>query len=176
VHIWVIDTSAILDIRRNIVSAVNLQRVYRELDSWVHRGALTYPPQVLGELQRGADTIVKKRPGGDPPLTWAKKNETTACRFGPCLEGARLVLNRVSNLIDPDKVSIGGVDDADPYVIATAVTIRDEGHVVTIVTEDFITTPHKTALADAAGLFLVPTVRARTFLRDEEIWLGGAGE
>ena len=175
-HIWVIDTSAILDIRRNILPAVNLQRVYRDLGSWVHRGALTYPPQVLGELQRGADAIAKKRTGGDPPLIWAKENETTACRFGLCLQGARLVLKRVPNLIDPEKVSIGGVDDADPYVIATAVAIREEGHVVTIVTEDFITTPQKTALADAAGLFLVPTVRARTFLRDEEIWPGAADE
>jgi hypothetical protein len=128
-----------------------------------------FPPQVLGELGRLTEEIQKKR-GSDPPYAWAKKSEPKAARYGPMLDGARAVLGRVPELIDPDKVSIGGVDDADPYVIALARALENEHHMVTIITEDFNTTPAKTALADAAGLFRIPTVRVRTFLRDEDIW------
>ena len=47
------------------------------------------------------------------------------------------VLDRVENLIDPEKVSVDGVDDADPHVIALGVHIKSEGDDVTILTEDF---------------------------------------
>jgi hypothetical protein len=169
VRIWVIDTSAILAMRR-LVSAPILVDIFADLDFWVHRGALTYPSQVLGELERHTEAIKKRQRGSDPPYAWVKKNESKAARHGPMYEGARTVLERVPNLVDPAKVSIGGVDVADPYVIALALTILADHDVPTIITEDFVTTPLKTGLADAAGLFLIPTVRARTFLRDEEIW------
>lgn len=143
--------------------------VYTELDDWVHRGAMVFPPQVLSELNRFTEQIQKKR-GLDPPFSWAKRNESKATRYGPMHDGAKVVLERVPDLIDPDKVSVGGVDDADPYIVALALALVTENHAVTIITEDFNTTPAKVALADAAGLFRIPTVRVRTFLKDEEMW------
>jgi hypothetical protein len=171
VNIWVIDTSSIIAIRRLISNHKQMKPVMTELDAYVHRGAIVFPLQVVGELERLTDEIVRKQ-GSDPPYAWAKKNDRKATRHGPVYGEAKRVLQRVPNLIDPNKISVGGVDDADPYVIGLALAIlaAESHHVVTIITEDFNTSPHKTALADAAGLFRIPTVRCRTFLRDEEIW------
>jgi len=82
------------------------------------------------------------------------------------------VLARVPNLIDAQKVAVGGIDDADPYVIALALTLKVDGHEVTIITQDVNTKPTKTALADAAGVFGIPCVRFHTFLVTEGIWDG----
>lgn len=169
-HIWVIDTSSILAIRREAeLSDVQSAAVYTELSDWVHRGAIVFPPQVMAELGRFTENIRRKR-GSDPPFAWAKSNESKATRHGHMHDGAKVVLQRVPELIDPDKVSIGGVDDADPYIVALARELVAQHHSVTIITEDFNTTPAKVALADAAGLFGIPTVRVRTFLKDQEIW------
>ncbi len=167
-NIWIIDTSSVIEIRRQLPADAT-RAACEELDAMVYRGVLTFPPQVLEELERITEAVTKKR-GADTPFEWAKRNEQRATRYGRVYDRAREVLARVPNLIDPDKVSIGGVDDADPYVIATALAVLDEGNIPRILTEDFNTTPHKTALADAAGLFHVPCVRFRTFLRDLEIW------
>ena len=85
------------------------------------------------------------------------------------------VLDRVENLIDPEKVSVDGVDDADPHVIALGVHIKSEGDDVTILTEDFNSSVTKTGLADAAGVFGIPCVRFRTFLTTQGIWDGKEG-
>ena len=44
-----------------------------------------------------------------------------------------------------------------------------------IITEDITTTPKKTALTDAAGLFGIGCIRIRTFLISEGIWDGKEG-
>ena len=85
------------------------------------------------------------------------------------------MLNRVPTLIDPDKVSVEGTDDADPHVIALALYVRGEGHDVRIITEEIHTTPKKTALTDAAGIFGIGCMRFRTFLISEGIWDGKEG-
>src|SRR5439155_22490866 len=90
-------------------------------------------------------------------------------------DGAKAVLARVPNLIDPEKVSTTGIDDADPHVIALAVYLKNEGEDVTIITEDVNSTPKNTRLADAAGVFKIPCVRFRTFLVTEGIWDGREG-
>ena len=45
----------------------------------------------------------------------------------------------------------------------------------TIITEDITSKPKKIALADAAGVFRIPSVRFRTFLMTEAIWDGLEG-
>ena len=37
------------------------------------------------------------------------------------------MLARIPNLIDPDKISIDGTDDADPHVIALALFVGSSG-------------------------------------------------
>jgi len=172
VRIWIIDTGSIIEILRRM----NLPRPIRaravaELDSRARAGQTIYPPEVLGELERAAENI-KKSGHVDRPLAWAKSHEANGTRYGHLLDGAKAVLHRVPNLIDPDKISVDGIDDADPHVIALAIYVRDEGHDVRILTEDITTTPKKTALTDAAGIFGLGCVRSRTFLISEGIWDG----
>jgi hypothetical protein len=82
------------------------------------------------------------------------------------------VLARVPNLVDEQKVSVGGMDEADPYVVALAVRLRVDGHDVTDHHRGHQHQTKKMALADAAGVFMVPCVRMRTFLMTEQIWDG----
>lgn len=171
--VWVIDTGSVIQLRREVPKAVRAQ-VTAELDKRVAAGSLVYPPEVLEELERAADTVAKSG-SPDIPFAWAKKNASTANAHGRMYEGARAVLTRVPNLIDEQKVSVGGMDEADPYVVALAVKLKGDGHDVTIITEDINTKPKKMALADAAGVFLIPCVRMRTFLITEGIWDGQVG-
>ncbi len=173
-QLWVIDTVSINEIRRSLPKTVR-PRILAELDSRAATGSIVYPPEVLGELVRAAEGF-KKTANPDIPLMWAKKHELNGTRYGHLLDGAKAVLKRVENLIDPEKVSVDGIDDADPHVIALAVHIKNEGeNVVTIITEDFSSTPTKTGLADAAGVFGIPCVRFRTFLTTEGLWDGKEG-
>jgi hypothetical protein len=174
VRIWVIDTGSVIHIRRPGFPRNVQPRIMSELDSRATSGLIVYPPQVLGELERAAEEI-KSKGHPDLPLTWAKKHELNGTRYGHLLDGAKAVLARVPNLIDPEKVSTNGVDDADPHVIALAVHLKTEGEDVTIITEDVNSTPKKTGLADAAGVFKIPCVRFRTFLVTEGIWDGREG-
>jgi hypothetical protein len=173
VRIWVIDTGSIIEIRRGVPGVLR-QKIIAELDSRARTGHIIYPPQVIGELERAAEEI-KSKGHPDLPLTWAKKHEANGTRYGHLLDGAKAVLARIPNLIDPDKVSIDGTDDADPHVIALALYVQAKQHEVRIITEDITTTPKKTALTDAAGLFGIGCVRFRTFLISETIWDGREG-
>jgi hypothetical protein len=170
---WVIDTGSVIQIRREVPNSVR-GRVTAALDARVASDALIYPPEVIGELERAAEEISKKG-SPDPPYAWAKKNEMKATRYGRLYADARAILDKVPNLIDPDKVAVGDVDDADPYVIALAVKLKVQGDDVTIITDDYQTKPKKMALADAAGVFRIPCVRFRTFLITEGIWDGREG-
>ena len=173
-QIWVIDTVSVIHIRRQGFPQSVQPRIFSELDSRATSGTIVYPPEVLGELERAAEDI-KSKGHPDVPLTWAKKHELNGTRYGHLFDGAKAVLARVPNLIDPEKVSTNGIDDADPHVIALAVYLKNEGEDVTIITEDFNSTPKKTGLADAAGVFKIPCVRFRTFLVTEGIWDGKEG-
>jgi hypothetical protein len=174
VQIWVIDTVSVIQIRRQGFPNSVKSRIISELDSRATSGSIVYPPEVLGELERAAEEI-KGKGHADLPLTWAKKHELNGTRYGHLFDAAKAILARVPNLIDPDKVSTNGIDDADPHVIALAVYLKSEGEDVTIITEDFNSTPKKTGLADAAGVFRIPCVRFRTFVVTEGIWDGKEG-
>jgi hypothetical protein len=76
------------------------------------------------------------------------------------------VLDRVPLLVDPDKT----YDEADPYVVALAITLGDQAANVVVVTDDRRDKPHKTSLATACGIFRIPTLPLLAFLSDEDIW------
>jgi Domain of unknown function (DUF4411) len=167
VRIWVIDTVSVNQIKRLIPRSVRAA-VIAELDSRAKAGYIVYPPEVLDELERIEDLAFR----------WAKKHEPNGTRYGLLSDEAKAVLDRVPDLIDPEKISVDGIDDADPHVIALAVYIKNEPlekHDVTIITEDFNSVPKKRGLADAAGLFGIPCVRFRSFVMDEKIWDGKEG-
>jgi len=166
-RIWVIDTVSVNQIKRLLPGKVR-SRVLAELDRRARLGDFVYPPEVLDELERVDDISFR----------WAKKHEANGTRYGHLPDEAKAVLARVPDLIDPEKISVDGIDDADPHVIALAVYIKnepEERHEITIITEDFNSTHKKRGLADAAGLFGIPCIRFRSFLMDEKIWDGKEG-
>lgn len=58
-QIWVIDTVSVIEIRRALPKAVQA-RIIGDLDSRAASGVIVYPPEVLGELERAAETIKEK--------------------------------------------------------------------------------------------------------------------
>jgi len=159
--IWVIDTSSVAEIRRSIQNTQKVN-VFAQLATLVRESRLFYPKQVVIELERWTDT---KSP--DAQFQWAKQNEALACRDAPSLDAIKLILAIVPTVLDPDKDT--GVEEADPYLLARAVGLREQGTEARIVTEEKNDTPRKMSLRTAAGLVGVPSVPLRAFLQFERI-------
>ena len=169
VQVRVIDTSSLILMKE--MPKVARGRILRELDALADQDRLFFPPEVLDELGRYTDPK-----GPDLPLTWARGNEEKAARYGRLFQGAKEVLAKAPLLIDAEKVALQGYEDADPYVVALAIHLRNAAKEVTVITDDFHTIPGKTSLSDAAGLFGLPTLTFRTFLiYDQGIWDGEEG-
>lgn len=160
--IWVIDTSSLIDIKSS-VPRPDRDRLYEKLTSLVKEGRLFFPRQVVEELKR--DSADKRSP--DRPCVWALEVEDEACRLGPLLEEVRAVLASVPDVLDPAKES--GVDEADPYVLAMAKRLRDDGHDARVVTEEVRNSPTRLSLNTACGILGVPSVPLRGLLRAEGI-------
>ncbi len=79
--VWVIDTSSIIEVRRSTQKR-HRERIFRKLTRLVTEGRLAYPPQVVAELERSAQS---KPP--DPQLVWAKQNASAAHGNGSCFAG-----------------------------------------------------------------------------------------
>jgi hypothetical protein len=116
------------------------KRIFTILDGLVTDGRIFYPEQVVDELAQAASDATG-RPF--PPYHWAKRNKTAACVHGPVFEALRRVLAhpQATRVLDPHKVS--GADEADPHVLALAIHLQDDGHHVTVVTEDRRDKPFK---------------------------------
>jgi hypothetical protein len=161
-EVWVIDTSSILQVRRESWPARTRRRVFTDLTNFVTQGKLVFPAEVYGELDRGA---AKLSPGSpDEPLDWAKVNRTAATRHGNNLDFVKRVLDKVSDVLDVNKTS--GADEADPYVLGLALRLKEEGHEVTVVSEERKDRPDKTSINTACGLLRLYCVPLVGLLRD----------
>lgn len=134
--------------------------VLAALDQLVQTDLLYFPPEVLGELERHVEK-------SNVASVWSKQNAPKATKYGHLFEQAKAVLATIPNLIDPTKVS--AVDPADPYVIALAQGLANDGYTPTIITDDFRTIPTKTSLSAAAGVFGIPDVPLMVFLQTQHI-------
>lgn len=162
--IWVVDTSAIIEIKSRIPRP-DRKAVFAALTALASAGRLVFPPQVIGELKR--DT------GPHPPdaaCQWALDVEHLACATAVSLEEVRSVLAVVPDVLDPRKDS--GVDEADPYVIALARKLRDDGRDARVVVQETRDTPTKLSLNTACGMLGVPSVPLLGLLRTEGISYG----
>lgn len=158
--LWVIDTSSVIAVRE---LRKDVQReAYRKLSDLAERGTLLFPLQVLDELKRIADP---SRP--DPPLKWATENKAKATCTPIPFEIVREVLAEVDDLLDYEKPTPD--EEADPYVLALAVELQQKGHRVTVITEDRRDRPGKTSLATACGVFHVPSLPVRMFLKRQGV-------
>jgi hypothetical protein len=119
-------------------------------------GSLMFPPEVLGELERGAASAEP-----DPPLVWARKHREQAEKPAS-FETVKAVLKVVPDVLDPDAPH----EQADPYVLALALDQLGLGlYQVTVVTDDRKDKPTKLSLATAAGILRLPTVPLHAFVR-----------
>lgn len=149
--IWIIDTSSICEVRRGFTNEQKPQ-VFNGLTNLVSAGRLIYPSLVLEELERAA-----KGKAPDAQYMWAKANSSTATSQAACsLEEAKAVLAIVPTVLDPQKDS--GADEADPYILAVAVRLREDDIDARIVTEERTDTPTKMSLNTAAGILGIPSL------------------
>jgi hypothetical protein len=159
--VWVVDTSSIIEIRRSVPNAQR-RHLFSRLTALVAEGRLKFPKQVVEELRRAA------RPDApDPLLEWAEKEESDACSTELPYSKVKEVIGRVPDVLDPDKDS--GADEADPYVLALAAAIREQGLDARIVTQETKDSPRKTSLNTAAGVLGIPSVPLRGLLHAEGI-------
>ena len=152
--VWIIDTSSLLGVRETFGKARESKLLTR-LGELAASGNLIFPPEVLGELERGAAVEP------DAPLLWARKNRATAERKAN-LETVKAVLKIAPDVLDPDIPH----EQADPYVLALAVDQQGLGlYDVTIITDDRRDKPAKLSLATAAGMLRIPSVPLHAFAR-----------
>jgi uncharacterized protein DUF4411 len=163
VVVWVFDTSSVCEIRREFQNTVKAA-VFQRLSRMVSDGLLIYPPQVVDELERGAEDKTKP----DAQLQWAKENAPNACyQADSGWDEIAEILAQVPTILDPDKDS--GEEEADPYVLALAVRLRAAGIDARIVTQERKDIPTKMSLNTAAGLLGVPSVPLNGFVLKENI-------
>lgn len=161
-RLWVIDTSSIIAVRREPFPPGARKKVFAALGKLVTDNLLVYPREVLDELARTAGTATP-----DPQYQWAKDHHELGCRHKTDLAGVKEVLARVPRVVDAQKTS--PTTDADPYVVALAIHLRDLGG-ATVVTEDRKDSPIKMSLTTACGLWGVPAVPLVPFLELLKIW------
>ncbi len=156
--VWIIDTSSLLGVRETFGRSIE-SKLLRRLSELAAAGALLFPPEVLGELERGSQSEP------DPPLTWARNNRGTAEKKAS-LETVKAVLRIVPDVLDPDIPE----EQADPYVLALALDQQGLGlYQVTVVTDDRRDKPTKLSLATAAGILRLPTVPLHAFVRSRTL-------
>jgi len=161
----VIDTSSIIEIRRAVPGSEQ-PGVYRKLSALVDAGTLLYPKQVVSELEEYTGST-KNKP--DLPHEWVKRNDAQATREGFDADNLASILQSetIRRVIDPDK---SGKDEADPYVLELATRLRNEGHTVTVITEDRIDKPYKLSLRSACGVLGIPAIGVELLLETRGIW------
>jgi hypothetical protein len=123
---------------------------------------LLFPIQVFKELERSAHP---NEP--DEQFSWAERNHDTATGRIVTLDQVRAVLEVVPDVLDVDKDS--GEEEADPYVLALARSLRSNGVDARIVAEEIRDTPAKISMNTAAGVLGIPSVPLRGLLRAEDI-------
>lgn len=160
------DTSSIVQVRR-IVARDMQPMVFATLATMVTEEKLVFPKEVVKELQRysNPDTALQ-----DLPLQWALSNSPIATRHSVPLEVVKAVLSQVPEILDPDKP---GVEEADPYVLALAVHIQDQGRQVTVLTEERKDRPDKMSMTTACGVLRIPCLPIEVFLNRNGIWRRG---
>lgn len=156
--IWVMDTSSLIAIKS--LPHGERDKVFAGLSALVAGGRLFFPREVLSALKR--DSGDKRSP--DRPCLWALGVESDACQ-SPTLEEVRAVLGIVPDILDPAKES--GADEADPYVLALARKLREQGHDARVVTEETKNYLRKLSLNTACGMLGIPSVPLLGLLRAE---------
>jgi len=129
----------------------------------VNGNSLVFPKEVIPELERHTSPDSRSQILVD----WARSSSLLATRHTVPLETVKLVLQRVPDVLDPDK---HGVEEADHYVSALAVHFNAEGHQVTVLTEETRDRAYKWSMTRACGHLRLIRLPIEGFLHEKGIW------
>jgi hypothetical protein len=161
-EVWVIDTSSLVEIRR-FVPIADRKALFDELTKKLQASELTFPRAVLTEFERPKDTVQH-----DHAWEWVKKHVDHCEVHEPLYDRVVNLLKnpQINRVLDAEK----DCEEADPYVLALALAIRDSGAPVAVLTEEKRTRPSKLALSEACGLLRIPALRIEPYLEQQGIW------
>lgn len=158
--VWVVDSSALIEIKSFVPHSLR-PSLFESLTSLVGNGRLVFPQQVLKELKRDSAKYE------DEACQWATAVGSHACRHSIPFESVKSVLGDVPDILDHMKDS--PVEEADPYVIALAVLLRQDGADARVVVQEVRDSPRKLSMNTACGILGVPSVPLLGLLRTERI-------
>lgn len=134
---WLIDSSAMVRIKR--VTQQDQWSMLRQMEAMVASGELTFPRQIKVEV---TDVMHPDAPGvwaaGVFEMTPHPKNPDYAYM-------TQVMSSPAKEVVDPTKQK----EDGDPWLLAQALQLADQGYDVTIVTEDRKDNPTRIAMSTA---------------------------
>ncbi len=158
-----IDTSSIIQLRDLQITRSELPIVLGKLTDLVNGNSLVFPKEVIPELERHINPDSRSQ----LLLDWTRSNSTIATRHTVPLDTLKLVLERVPDVLDPDKL---GIEEADHYVLALAYHLNQEGHQVTVLTEETRDRAYKWSMTRACGHLRLVRLPIEGFLHEKGIW------
>lgn len=154
VDVWVVDTSALLQVRLAHDPADQIA-IFKGLHDMAVDGRLAVTRRVLNECNGQYF---------DLPTGWASVVKQRARHpLDPGDEHVQTVMAAAPNVIEADNDR----DPADPYVLAQALQLREDESEVCVVTQDFVDRlPKKISMATAADRLDLAWRQLQPFLSD----------
>jgi rRNA maturation endonuclease Nob1 len=123
-RVWVLDTSALVEAKAAL-SVADQWQTFKRLEDMVGAGTVAMPRLVIREISEITHP--------DLPGAWAPGvRDIQQHPLDPEWESVQRVMAEAGNVVDPNKTK----EDADPYVLALALQLLEQGHDVCVVTED----------------------------------------
>ncbi len=155
--IWVLDASAIIQIKLDIPAA-DQWRVLTALEQLVANGTIAIPREAIREVTEIAHP--------DAPGVWMQGVAPQLQHpLDPDPQVLRDVLAVAGAVVDPNKTKT----DGDPYVLALARELQNDGKEVCVVTKDFQDRPARIAMTTACDLLGIPHRLLEDFLTEVRI-------
>lgn len=150
-HIWVLDTSALIEFKK-LIKIADQWDAFKRLEGLVISGTLRMPNQVIAEATNIAHP--------DVPGAWASGVQDQ--RFPPLEPDDsffKTVMQKVGNVVDPAKTK----EDADPYVIALAEQLKSGGS-VSVVSNEVVDHSPRISIETACDKMAIPHELPQEFL------------
>lgn len=160
--VWILDTSCLVE-TKIAVSVADQWKTFKLLEDKVQSGEIAMPRHVIREISEIDHP--------DLPGAWAPGvRDVQLHPLDPSWECLQRVMAEAGDVVDPNKIK----EDADPYVIALALDLQQDGLGVSVVTEDCIDHSH-IAVTTACDRLSVSHCSTREFLSELGIKTKKAG-
>lgn len=150
-RVWILDTSALVEAKAAL-SVADQWQTFKLLEDMVRAGTVAMPRLVIREISEIAHP--------DLPGAWAPGvRDIQQHPLDPGWEHVQRVMAEAGDVVDPNKTK----EDADPYVLALALQLLDQGKEVCVVTEDRVDR-NRIAVTTACDRLGLPHCSVRDFL------------